>query len=84
MEALTELLTESRLAFAVVAGAIGLLVGSFLNVVIYRLPRIMERQWRADCAEFAGTTPAEPQATYNLITPASACPAWLQMLEHFS
>ncbi|MEW8087812.1 MAG: prepilin peptidase, partial [Candidatus Thiodiazotropha endolucinida] len=53
---------------------IGLAVGSFLNVVILRLPKMMENQWRSDCAELNGeqaTTPSEP---YNLSHPASHCP----------
>lgn len=78
MQAIIELLTESRLAWAVVVGVVGLLVGSFLNVVIYRLPRMMERQWRADCAQYAQADAAPPPSepgTYNLITPRSACPS---------
>lgn len=39
--------------FALVAGVVGLLVGSFLNVVIHRLPKMMEREWREQCAELA-------------------------------
>jgi leader peptidase (prepilin peptidase) / N-methyltransferase len=57
-----------------VALALGLCVGSFLNVVIHRLPRMMEREWQAQCAELAGQTPA-PQERYNLMAPRSACPA---------
>jgi leader peptidase (prepilin peptidase) / N-methyltransferase len=53
---------------------IGLCVGSFLNVVIHRLPKMLERGWLAQCAELRGETPAlEP--TYNLVVPRSACPA---------
>jgi leader peptidase (prepilin peptidase) / N-methyltransferase len=52
---------------------IGLLVGSFLNVVIHRLPRMMEREWAAQCAELRGETP-EPPVRYNLVVPRSACP----------
>jgi leader peptidase (prepilin peptidase)/N-methyltransferase len=55
---------------------LGLLVGSFLNVVIHRLPIMLERQWRA---EIAALHPQEapPAATepYNLVVPRSACPA---------
>jgi leader peptidase (prepilin peptidase)/N-methyltransferase len=57
-----------------VALALGLCIGSFLNVVIHRLPRMMEREWQAQCAELAGQAPA-PQGPYNLIRPRSACPA---------
>jgi leader peptidase (prepilin peptidase)/N-methyltransferase len=51
----------------------GLLVGSFLNVVIHRLPKMMERDWRMQCAEFSGVEPAI-EAPYNLVKPRSACP----------
>src|SRR5262245_3001291 len=51
----------------------GLTVGSFLNVVIHRLPRMLERQWRADCAELTGA-PAPPEERYNLVVPRSTCP----------
>jgi leader peptidase (prepilin peptidase)/N-methyltransferase len=54
--------------------AFGLCIGSFLNVVIHRLPKMMEREWRAECAALAGETPA-PQEPYNLVVPRSGCPA---------
>lgn len=54
------------------AALLGLAVGSFLNVVIYRLPRMMERQWAAECAELAGRAPAE-QPPFNLLVPRSRC-----------
>ncbi|HZM47904.1 MAG TPA: A24 family peptidase [Burkholderiales bacterium] len=59
-----------------VAGAvvIGLVVGSFLNVVIHRLPRMLERQWRTDCAELTGALPPAAEK-FNLAVPRSACPA---------
>jgi len=53
---------------------VGLCVGSFLNVVIHRLPKMLERAWRAECAELAGS-PLSPQETYTLVTPRSACPS---------
>jgi leader peptidase (prepilin peptidase)/N-methyltransferase len=53
---------------------VGLCVGSFLNVVIYRLPKMMERAWRLECADLAGQpTPAEPPL--NLFGPPSHCPS---------
>lgn len=52
---------------------LGLAVGSFLNVVIHRLPRMLEQQWRADCAELAGASPP-PAEKVNLVFPRSGCP----------
>ena len=49
------------------------MVGSFLNVVIHRLPRIMEREWQQQCAELNGKQ-LEAQPRYNLVVPRSACP----------
>lgn len=67
------LLQTSPLIFALFAGIIGLVVGSFLNVVIHRLPKMMEREWHAQCAELNGQTPP-PTPRYNLLVPRSACP----------
>ena len=60
--------------FPWVSLAVGLCVGSFLNVVIHRLPKMMERAWRAECAELAGEAPAA-QEPYNLVVPRSRCPS---------
>lgn len=57
----------------VLLGLLGLLVGSFLNVVIYRLPKMMERQWTADGAQAWGQA-APPMEPFNLIVPRSTCP----------
>ena len=57
---------------AALAAILGLLIGSFLNVVIYRVPRMMERQWSAECAEL-NSAPAEPAEKFNLLTPRSRC-----------
>ena len=53
-------------------GVLGLLIGSFLNVVIYRLPKLMERQWAAECAELSGQEPAKAEP-FNLLVPRSRC-----------
>jgi len=58
-----------------VALALGLCIGSFLNVVIHRLPKMMERGWREECAELTGTLAPAPEGRYNLLVPRSACPA---------
>ena len=67
---------------AAFAGLIGLLVGSFLNVVIYRLPLMMEREWRAQCRVLleasdaaASTANVTDTAPFNLVVPRSGCPA---------
>ena len=61
-------------AFLVIVAVLaGLIVGSFLNVVIHRLPKMLERQWRSECAELAGT-PSPPAERYDLAKPRSACP----------
>lgn len=57
---------------AALAGILGLLVGSFLNVVIYRLPKMMERQWAAECAGLAGKV-ADSAEKFNLMVPRSRC-----------
>jgi leader peptidase (prepilin peptidase)/N-methyltransferase len=68
------LLQASPVGLAAAAGILGLCVGSFLNVVIHRLPRMMEAQWKAECAALEGREPpaAEP---FNLATPPSRCPS---------
>ena len=63
------------LAGPLLAGILGLLIGSFLNVVIHRLPKMMERQWAAECAELSGQAVAEPGKPFNLVTPRSHCPS---------
>ncbi|WP_324288882.1 A24 family peptidase [Pseudomonas sp. SL4(2022)] len=61
-------------AFVCVSLLLGLLIGSFLNVVVYRLPVMMTRDWREQAREIL-ELPAEPQTTtFNLILPNSSCP----------
>jgi len=57
------------------AGLLGVIAGSFLNVVIHRLPKMMEREWRSQCAEMLDAeAKPEPQQAYNLVVPRSRCP----------
>ena len=66
--------SEIQTLFPWIAAVLGLAVGSFLNVVIHRLPRMLQAQWKAQCAELEGR-PAPDAPRYNLWTPASQCPA---------
>jgi len=68
--------SEFPLAFITVAFLLALLIGSFLNVVIYRLPIMMERDWRKQCDEFAEIPATEiPDGRFDLILPRSRCSA---------
>lgn len=69
-------LEQTPAAFVAAVCILGLLVGSFLNVVILRLPRMLEREWQAQCRELlagAADTPAPPER-FNLWWPPSTCP----------
>lgn len=57
------------------AGLLGLVVGSFLNVVIHRLPIMMERAWREQCRELLEQTEGESEGPFNLVVPRSRCPS---------
>lgn len=69
-----EVLNAHPALFIACAALFGLVVGSFLNVVIHRLPKMMEREWRAQCAELNGQPPPDTPP-YDLVAPRSACPA---------
>jgi leader peptidase (prepilin peptidase)/N-methyltransferase len=80
---LLDLLQTVPAAFVSACLILGLMVGSFLNVVIHRLPKMMELGWKQQCAELAqadradGLAPdgdATPHTPYNLVVPRSACP----------
>ncbi|WJN60345.1 A24 family peptidase [Pseudomonas sp. SO81] len=72
--AVVDFLAGNLPAFVLIATLLGLLVGSFLNVVIYRLPVMMQRDWRQQAREIL-ELPEEPkQDTFNLILPNSCCP----------
>jgi len=67
------MLTGVQWLDASLVGVFGLLIGSFLNVVVHRLPKMMERQWAAECAELSGQQPSASEPL-NLMVPRSRCP----------
>lgn len=75
MENLHTALESSPVFLMVFVGLLGLTVGSFLNVVIYRLPVMLQRRWHRECLELTTQQTADPEEAFNLITPASTCPS---------
>jgi leader peptidase (prepilin peptidase)/N-methyltransferase len=67
------LLETSPVVFISLCTTIGLMVGSFLNVVIFRFPKMMEREWNQQCAELRGET-IETLPPFNIVKPRSTCP----------
>lgn len=81
--AIIEVLQHNSVFYLSAVLVLGLLVGSFLNVVIHRLPVMLKQQWRSDCEEFLAeadenkapdTTIKKPETTFNLVYPRSRCP----------
>lgn len=72
-----ELIRESAPLFIAVVFAFSLLIGSFLNVIIHRLPIMMEREWREQARELADTPPETdlPEGRFDLLVPSSHCPS---------
>jgi len=70
---LFDIFQSTPLVFIFACLLLGLLIGSFLNVVIHRLPIMLERSWQQQCAELRGET-SNAHPPYNLMVPASACP----------
>lgn len=69
------LLQQQPTLFVVLVFVVGLMVGSFLNVVIHRLPRMLERGWRAEARAYLDPeVTIEKQERYNLVVPGSHCP----------
>ena len=75
LDALIDAFAQSAALWIGFSMVLGLLVGSFLNVVIHRLPIMLEQGWRRDCQELLEQTSVSPAPVYNLVTPRSACPA---------
>ena len=72
-----DLLEANTTLLLVVVGIFSLLIGSFLNAVIYRIPIMLERSWKQDCQDmFGGSGEAKKnQQTFNILTPRSQCPS---------
>ena len=72
-----ELISESAPVFIAIVFAFTLLIGSFLNVVIHRLPIMMEREWREQADELTKTPPEHelPEGRFDLVAPRSRCPS---------
>jgi leader peptidase (prepilin peptidase)/N-methyltransferase len=73
--ALLNLVQTSPLVYSLLAAVFGLVIGSFLNVVIHRLPIMLMRRWQQDCQDLTGQE-ANPPAheKFDLVTPRSRCP----------
>jgi len=70
------IILNSPVLFSLLAGIVGLMIGSFLNVVIYRLPVMMKRDWKKECQEFLELPITDqPAETFNLAFPDSRCPS---------
>ncbi len=80
-----ELLQENSLVLITFTALLGLLIGSFLNVVIHRLPIIMERSWTSQCKELLSGHDSDttPEQSFNLMTPRSRCPHCEQSIAAF-
>lgn len=77
-----ELLSDSTPIFIAIVFAFALLIGSFLNVVIHRLPIMMERDWREQATELMNTPPEQelPEGRFDLVAPRSRCPKCSTMI----
>lgn len=69
----SHVLQEMPAIYITITVIFGLMIGSFLNVVIHRLPIMMEREWQRNCAELQGQAPSE-ETPYTLSKPRSSCP----------
>ncbi len=76
MDTLTNALAASPALLYSTLAVLGLMVGSFLNVVILRMPKMLEARWKSECQEFLGQTPeGADTGRFNLAFPASHCPS---------
>ncbi|QIB06716.1 prepilin peptidase [Pseudomonas fluorescens] len=71
---LSEFFVLYPLAFVLVAALLGLIIGSFLNVLVWRLPKMLDREWRLQAHDLLGLPAETPGPIYNLMLPHSQCP----------
>nr|AAG18589.1 pilin biogenesis protein PilD [Pseudomonas fluorescens] len=71
---LSEFFVLYPLAFVLVAALLGLIIGSFLNVLVWRLPKMLNREWRLQAHDLLGLPAETPGPVYNLMLPHSQCP----------
>jgi len=71
---LITLLQTNTVLFISLCTIIGLIAGSFLNMIIFRFPKMMEREWNQQCSELRGETIIKPLPALNLVNPRSECP----------
>jgi len=69
-----DFMADNLSAFVFLCVIFGLLIGSFLNVVVYRLPLMLQRDWQSQAREVLELPPAPPAETFNLLLPNSSCP----------
>lgn len=76
MTDIMEFFTQNQNIFLLVIGIISLIIGSFLNVVVYRVPRMLMNEWNNECREYLGLKPNPPSEIekLNLYLPFSHCP----------
>lgn len=83
MQDFLQLLSSMPELLITVIALLGLCVGSFLNVVIYRMPKIMEQEWRYECAILLNNAVPAEQPVFSLSKPASACPHCQQQIRWY-
>lgn len=71
---LTDFFVLYPLAFVLAALLLGLIIGSFLNVLVWRLPKMLDREWRLQAHDLLGLPAETPGPVYNLMLPHSQCP----------
>jgi len=74
MTSLFEVLNHNPAILYLFVAVLGLIVGSFFNVVILRLPKMLEQEWQAQCADMLGQEVEVEVEKVTLCTPASTCP----------